>query len=141
VEELSHYREVVRLLIERGVKPGADQRDPYIRALNSQIRQGSEAYLLDRLLIGAIVERRGGERFGLIAEALSNTGTAQPGPEAQSLASFYRAISASESRHWQLFIDLARTHCPEGEITPRLEQLIAAETRIMLEQPYRPALH
>ena len=70
VEELSHYREVVRLLTERGLPPGADSKDAYVGALNALIRRGSDVYLLDRLLQAAVIERRGHERFAMLAAAL-----------------------------------------------------------------------
>ncbi len=141
VEELSHYREVVRLLLARGSAPGPDRRDPYIRALNGLIRQGSQAYLLDRLLIAAVVERRGSERFGLIAGALAAEPQRLAVPGAEPLAGFYRAIAASEGRHWQLFLDLARSECPDADADARLAELAALEADIMLAQPFRAALH
>jgi tRNA-(ms[2]io[6]A)-hydroxylase len=134
VEELTHYREVVRLLTERGLRPAADSRDAYARSMNSLIRQGPEHFLLDRLLIAAIVERRGFERFGLIAAALP------AGAEQR----FYTAITASEDRHWQLFLELATSHCSESlrvSIPHRLAELIVAEGEIVKGLPLRSALH
>lgn len=131
VEELSHYREVLKLLASRGSQPGPDSKDAYIRELNNLIRRGPEHFLLDRLLVAAIVERRGCERFGLIAHAH---------PEA-AVQRFYRAITSSEDRHWQLFVDLALEHCPGQAIDSRLTQLITAEAELMIRQPLRAALH
>ena len=70
-EEMMHFREVVKLIQERGLQLTADEKDPYINEIRSWIRQGSEEYLLDRLLTGAVIEARGAERFALVAEALS----------------------------------------------------------------------
>ncbi|TNF87396.1 MAG: tRNA-(ms[2]io[6]A)-hydroxylase [Gammaproteobacteria bacterium] len=137
VEELGHYREVIRLLIQRGITPGPDRKDAYIRALNDEIRRGPEFYLLDRLLVAAIVERRGNERFGLIAERLPSAEFSG----AAALAAFYRGITASEDRHWQLFLDLAASHCPTLPIDARLSELVATERRLMLAQPLEPTLH
>ena len=131
VEELNHYREVMRLILKRKVTPAPDQKDPYVNALNKCIRRGTENFLLDRLLIGAIVEKRGAERFGLVAEALEDA----------ELKRFYQAITASEDRHWQLFIRLAQQHCPDRNIPGRLAELVEAEAQIMLAQPFRAALH
>jgi tRNA-(ms[2]io[6]A)-hydroxylase len=131
VEELNHYREVLKLLASRGSQPGADSKDPYIRSLNDLIRRGPEHFLLDRLLVAAIVERRGSERFALIAQA-------HPDADIQR---FYRAIANSEDRHWQLFVDLAIEHCPNQGIEARLDELIAAEAQLMASQPLRAALH
>ena len=133
VDELSHYREVVRLLTERGLSPGPDRKDPYVRSMNALIRQGPEHYLADRLLVAAIVERRGFERFSLIADAL----------DAGNEKRFYQAISASEDRHWQLFVSLATSHCAiaDHDIPLRLDELTAAEAEIVKGLPVRPALH
>ena len=131
VEELTHYRDVLRLMAERGTAPGADVRDPYVRQVNALIRKGPDRYLLDRLLVGAVVEARGFERFGLIAAALD------PGPEQR----FFRAICASEGRHWHQFVELARLECPGQGADRRLEELIDAEGAIMAAQPFRAALH
>lgn len=131
VEELSHYREVIRLLSERGLSPGADEKDLYVRGLQAHIRKGSDLYLLDRLLVAAVVERRGHERFGLIADALPH------GP----LKQFYKGITLSENRHWQLFVDLAISHCEPGLVGPRLIELTAAEGKLIASVPLRAALH
>lgn len=131
VEELNHYREVVRLLLARNLAPGPDVKDAYIHALNHLIRRGSQTFLLDRLLVGAVVERRGAERFGLVAGALHDA----------SLKSFYRAITLSEQRHWRLFVDLAADFYPEETVQTRFRELSEAEAEIMLAQPALPALH
>ncbi len=89
LEEMTHFREVVKILHQRGLQLAADNKDPYVNALRQHTRTGRDAYLLDRLLIGSLVEARGCERFGLIAEALP----------AGDLKKFYRAITESEARH------------------------------------------
>lgn len=131
VEELGHYREVVRLLTKRGLTPGADEKDLYVRGLQAQIRKGPGLYLLDRLLVAAVVEKRGHERFGLIAQALPE------GPTKQ----FYKSITASEHRHWQLFVDLASTHCEPALVEPRLLELASLEATLIADVPLRAALH
>lgn len=137
VEELGHFREVIRLLIERDVQPGPDRKDAYIRMLNEEIRRGPEFFLLDRLLVAAIIERRGNERFGLIARRMPTASIAG----AERLAAFYRAIAASEDRHWQLFLALAGNHCKGLPVRGRLLELAALEREVMLAQPFEPALH
>ncbi len=132
VEELTHYREVVRLLISRGLTPAADSKDAYVREFNQAIRKGPEEYLLDRLLVGAVVEARGHERFGLVAQALP----------AGAEKKFYLAITASEERHWQLFVDLAIHEAAEPDaVLPRLAELVAVEATLIAQQPLAPRLH
>lgn len=130
VEELSHYREVIRLLTRRGMQPGPDLRDDYVKGLNRLIRQ-EPFYLLDRLLIAAIIERRGHERFGMIATALG------PGPEQR----FYASITLSEGRHFELFLNLAIDAHPQVDVQARLEALCASEAELLAAQPLAPKLH
>ena len=40
VEELNHYKEVMRLLMAKGVTPAADRKDPYVTRLNKLVRKG-----------------------------------------------------------------------------------------------------
>ena len=134
-EELGHYREVIKVMVKRGVVPGPDTKDPYINALNQLVRKGPANFLLDRLIVASVVERRGAERFGLIAERLANSGTE---PE---LARFYSAIAQSESRHWTLFLKLALNHCNSEEVWPRFNDISDREAEIVGSLPLRPALH
>jgi len=131
VEEMVHFREVVKLIQERSLQLGADEKDPYVNEIRSWIRQGSEVYLLDRLLTGAVIEARGAERFGLIGAALP----------AGALKNFYRSLAKSESRHFELFLDLAREYFPEQAIAQRWEELLVAEADCIGRLPVRAALH
>lgn len=131
VEEMSHYREVVKIIHSRGGITAADERDAYVNTLRKQLRKGSEAYFLDRLLLGGVIEARGAERFGLIADALGNG----------KLKQFYQSISRSEERHHSLFTDLAEQYFPAAEVQERLRYWTALEAEIIAAQPLRPALH
>ena len=131
IEELSHYRAVVKLMNERGLCLLPDEKDPYINRLRRAIRHGKDHYFMDRLLVGGIVEARGAERFGLIADTLP------PG----SLQRFYRAITRSEEAHQGLFIQLAELYFDPAETRSRLNELLVLEADIVRELPWRPALH
>ncbi|HMF08965.1 MAG TPA: tRNA-(ms[2]io[6]A)-hydroxylase [Thermoanaerobaculia bacterium] len=130
-EELSHFASVHERIAERGLTLAPDTKDPYVGRLSREFRQGSGAYFLDRLLIGGIVEARGCERFGIVAEALPQ------GP----MKDFYRDITSSEARHRGLFLRLARVYFPEEEVASRLEELLVTEARLIAELPLRPAVH
>lgn len=131
VEELTHYREVVKWIHRRGALTVADEKDPYVTRFRESIRGGSEVYLLDRLLIAGIIEARGAERFGLVAEAL------EPGP----LQNFYRSITRSEERHFELFLQLARLYIDPAEVDERWQELLNVEASIVRKLPLRAALH
>ena len=131
IEEMTHFREVVNIMSERGLILGADQKDAYVGALRKFIRRGSDEYFLDRLVTGGIIEARGCERFGLVAEALP----------AGNLKKFYRAITESEARHENLFIELAYVYFPRAVVEQRLDELLGEEARICQALPIVAALH
>ena len=131
IEELMHFREVVKLMASRNLQLLPDRKDAYINQLNKLARKGSDYYFLDRLLLGAVIEARGAERFGLIAQAVTDP----------LLKSFYQAIAGSEDKHQALFIDLAENHFPSQHVRERLEELLLAEAAILKSLPFRAALH
>jgi len=131
LEELNHFRAVVKIMHERGLSLLPDEKDPYVNALRRHCRQGDEVYLLDRLLIAGIVESRGAERFGLVAEAL---------PEGD-MKQFYDSITRSELAHQDLFFKLAEKYSELPAVQLRLEELLTAEAEIVSELPLRLALH
>lgn len=131
LEELSHFRAVVNLMHARGLTLLPDEKDPYVNALRRSFRSGTDQYLLDRLIIAGIVEARGAERFGLIAEAL---------PEGD-MQHFYHSITRSELEHQDLFIQLADRYFAAKEVRIRLDELLDVEAKIVSELPLRVALH
>jgi len=131
IEELNHYRAVVKLMNERGLCLLPDEKDPYVNGLRRAIRRGKDYYFMDRLLVGGIVEARGAERFGLVADALP----------AGKLQRFYRFITQSEEGHEGLFIQLAELYFDPAEIDVRLNEMLEIEAGIVRELPLRPALH
>ena len=131
IEELTHFRAVVKLMDERGLCLLADEKDPYINRLRRAIRNGKDHFFLDRLLVGGIVEARGAERFGMVADALP------PG----ALQDFYRAITRSEEEHRGLFLRLAELYFDRAEVHSRLHELLVIEADIVKDLPIRPALH
>ncbi|WP_251359925.1 tRNA-(ms[2]io[6]A)-hydroxylase [Kangiella sp. TOML190] len=131
LEELNHFKQVYAIMEKQGIELAADVKDPYINQLKQLIGQGREQYLIDRLLVAAIVERRGHERFGLIAQAL---------PEGK-LKRFYQVITRSEAKHYELFLNLAHQYAQRVDVTSRLEQLLIAEAAIIEQLPALPQLH
>ena len=131
LEELSHFRAVVKLMQQRGLQLLPDEKDPYVNALRRSCRRGELPYLLDRLLIAGIIEARGAERFGLLARVL---------PEGE-LKRFYASITRSEMAHQALFYDLANLYADRQQVTERLGQLLDDEAAIVKELPFRAALH
>ena len=86
---------------------------------------------MDRLLVAGIVEARGCERFGLVAEALP------PG----ELKNLYQNFTRAEARHRSLFGRLARSYFDARQVATRTAELLALESEIVIGLPLRPALH
>ena len=131
LEELNHFRQVVRIMQERDLIMSPDEKDPYVNEMRGQVRKGSEAYFLDRLLSGALIEARGEERFRRIAEGL----------EDKRLKSFYETLANSERGHHILFIDLAQLYFETEVVKQRLDEWTDIENDIMLNLPIRSRLH
>ena len=131
IEELTHYKQVIDLILKRGLIPQSDRKDTYVVELNGKARKGRDEFLLDRLLIAAVIERRGAERFELIAHHLEDT----------QLANFYRNLAKSEARHWVLFVNLASGNYPENQIVSRFNELSEIENRILSGLPISARLH
>ena len=131
IEELSHYREVFKLVRERNLTLAADEKDPYVNQLRTAIRNGRQDYFLDRLLVAAIIEARGLERFTQIADALPSG----------ALKTFYQTIYRSEARHSTLFVELAVQYYDSDQVNSRLESLLEQEANILASLTIRAALH
>ena len=129
-EELEHFQQVVRVIAARGLALEADRKDPYVRRLRAETRQGRDAFLLDRLLVSGIVEARSCERFALLAGALKG-----------ELRDFYRELAGAEARHHALFVRLASDAFDPALVSDRLDELLEAEARIVAELPLRAAVH
>jgi len=130
-EELEHFHQMLWLIQTKDLVLPPDEKDLYVQGLRSETRRGTEKYFLDRLLVGGIVEARGCERFGMVADALD------PGP----LKDFYQAITRSESQHHVLFYRVARNYFESSEVDERLNELLDHEAKVLQNLPIRPVVH
>jgi len=129
-EELRHFRQVHRKLVELGGTLGPVRQNPYAEGLLAGVERGT-AGLLDRLLVFALIERRSLERFTRLAEA------APEGP----LASLYTELAPSEAGHAALFLELARERFPAEEVEPRLARWTAREAALVRGLAFGPRIH
>ena len=130
-EELAHFGQVYELMAARGLPIVRDAPDPYVNALLRLQRHGREAGFLDRMLISSLIECRGAERFGLVAEALRDP----------QLKAFYQALWASEVKHGHQFVELVLPYFEQDVVYARLYELAAREAEIMHGLAWRAALH
>ncbi|RHW75089.1 tRNA-(ms[2]io[6]A)-hydroxylase [Colwellia sp. RSH04] len=131
IEELIHFKQVLKLLTARDVKLRDDTKDSYIKQIRAQCRNGRNEFFLDRLLVAAVIEARGYERFYLVSKAL---------PEGKD-KDFYMAIAKSEEKHKNLFVELSYEYFDKEEVDNRLEELLIAEGEICASLPFTGALH
>ena len=130
-EELEHFHQVYQLIQARGLQLGSDHKDPYVGAMLTPARKSGGERLLDRLLIFGIVEARGCERFGIVAEHLP------PG----ELKTFYTGLAQAEARHHGLFIRIAKQLFDEEEVMARQDLFLDHEAAVIAELPFRASLH
>ena len=131
LEELSHYRQVIKLMLENNQTPSPDEKDPYVNQLLKHIRKGPSEYFMDRLLSAAVIEARGTERFGLIAKHHKD----------EKMRRFYAALEKSEASHHELFINLAKKFFDAELVESRWQEWLEIEAQTMLAQPIRARLH
>lgn len=133
IEEMAHFREVIKIMLKRGIKQIPDTTNFYIGSLMKAMRKDPRNYLLDRLLMFSIVEKRGAERFGIVGDALP---TSNP-----KIKDFYTRLAAAEYKHFELFIKLAHKYYPDAEIQTRLEELLTLESDIVKQLPFKARVH
>jgi tRNA-(ms[2]io[6]A)-hydroxylase len=130
-EELEHFRQVYELMVSRGLELVKDIQDPYVNQLMACMRHGREPRFLDRLLVSSLVECRGAERFGIIANALDD----------ESLKAFYTALWKAETKHGHQFVDMALKYADPQTIQTRLQELAEQEAEIVQRLEWRASLH
>ncbi|MDO6426896.1 tRNA-(ms[2]io[6]A)-hydroxylase [Thalassotalea sp. 1_MG-2023] len=131
IEELIHFKQVIKLMQARDIQLGNDAKDVYIKKIRGLFRHGQDVFFLDRLLVAGVIEARGHERFSLVAQAL---------PEGKE-KDFYVSIAKSEEKHKNLFVELAYEYFDKAEVDQRLEEILVAEAEICSQLPFTAALH
>jgi len=130
-EELEHFAETYKFMAARGLLLGKDTPDPYVNKLLAAARHGRDERYIDRMLIASAIERRGAERFRIVAENVSD-------PE---LATFYEKLWKSEVKHAHVFVLLMRREYATELIDQRYEEILCIEAEILESLELRPALH
>jgi len=130
-EELTHFEQVYTLMRERGVALIKDTPDPYVNALLTHMRHGYDERFIDQLLIASVVESRGAERFGIIADALTEA----------PLKGFYQDLWKAELKHGHQFVAMALEYADTDPIHARLDELMNHEAGIVARLEWRASLH
>ncbi|WP_369998291.1 tRNA-(ms[2]io[6]A)-hydroxylase [Winogradskyella sp.] len=132
-EEMSHFKMVHDLILERGWTLGRDRKDDYVIALLKFFPKGGSrtTQLVHRLLYAALIEARSCERFRLLSEELKD----------KKLAKFYRKLMISEANHYTMFLNFARQYGDRKEVDQKWQQLLAYEADIMKDLGNKETIH
>lgn len=132
-EEMSHFKMVHDLILERGWILGRDRKDEYVLELLKFFPKGGSrtTQLVHRLLYAALIEARSCERFRLLSEEL----------EDKKLAKFYRKLMISEANHYTMFLKFARQYGDEKEVNIKWQNLLAYEADIMKSLGTKQSIH
>jgi tRNA-(ms[2]io[6]A)-hydroxylase len=130
-DELSHFAQVVRILINRGGRLDRYHKNPYANSLRQLVRKSGQQELLDRLLVAALIEVRSCERFSVLAAASTDA----------ELSAFYRTLYSSEFGHYRIFLHLAGKFTPQAELDARWHVMLAEEAAILAAQEVGPRIH
>lgn len=123
-EEMSHFKMVHDLMLERGMTLGRERKDHYVIQLMKFFPKGGsrEEHLVHKLLYAALIEARSCERFRLLSEGL----------EDQKLAVFYKKLMISEANHYTTFLTFARKYGTSREaVDKNWQSLLAYEADLM----------
>ncbi len=131
LEELEHFAEAYAFMEKRGLQLGKDEPDPYVNRLLAAARHGRDERFIDRMLIASVIERRGAERFRIVAKNIDD-------PE---LAEFYERLWKSEVKHAHVFVHMLHKEYDVDGINARLEEITSIEAEICADLELRPALH
>tara|TARA_B100001094_G_scaffold333351_1_gene410996 strand:+ start:2985 stop:3740 length:756 start_codon:yes stop_codon:yes gene_type:complete len=124
-EELHHFEQVIDIMQYRNLTYDYVPAGRYAKGLMRHVRHYEPQALVDKLIIGAIIEARSCERFAKLAPHLD-----------QPLQSFYFSLLRSEARHYQDYLFLAQQVTTEP-LAPRIAFFLRQEAELITStDPY-----
>jgi tRNA-(ms[2]io[6]A)-hydroxylase len=133
-EEMSHFKMVHDLIIERGLKLGRERKDYYVINLRSFFPKGGSKnnHLINKLLVAGLIEARSCERFRILSEKLEDI----------KLRKFYRKLMISEASHYTMFLRLARHYGNSREqVDMKWENLLDYEAELINTLGDKESIH
>ena len=132
-EEMSHFKMVHDIILERGYTLGRDRKDDYVVQLLKFFPKGGSrtTQLVHRLLYAALIEARSCERFRLLSKELQD----------KKLASFYKKLMISEANHYTMFLGFARQYGDRKEVDKKWQDLLQFEAKIMNNLGHKETVH
>ncbi len=118
-EELRHFEQVLSIMKQRNIEYSHLSASRYAGKLFKKANNDEPKALVDRLIIGALIEARSCERFAKIAPLLD-----------ADLKKFYLSLLKSESRHFKDYLDLASRYA-DGPIDQRIDYFAQLEAGLI----------
>ncbi len=118
-EELRHFEQVLQVMQRRSIRYRYVSASRYAGTLREQLNKMEPQRLIDTLIVGAIVEARSCERFASLVPVLD-----------LELGQFYAGLQASEARHFEVYLALARKLAGK-DVDARIGQLLEIEADLI----------
>ncbi len=121
-EELRHYEQVAKLIGNLGIEPQRLAPGRYAGRLRRLVARAEPEREIDLMICGAFIEARSCERFEALAPAI--------GGRAGEL---FAGLHAAESRHFKVYLDLARRAADRAGIPlePRIDAFARLEAELI----------
>lgn len=123
-EEISHFERVNNLLKQRGFVLGKERKDLYVNEITKFVMRSGYSrheYLINKLLLAALIEARSCERFKLLSQNLTD----------DELKAFYYELMVSEANHYTLFLGFARKYAENYPVEQRWQEILSYEAEVM----------
>jgi tRNA-(ms[2]io[6]A)-hydroxylase len=105
-EELRHYEQVLKLINARKIELKLLKPSRYASTLMAHVSKEEPNRLPELLIVGGIIEARSCERFAALIPYLEKNNEF-------TLAKFYSGLLASEARHFERYLELAKQYSSE----------------------------
>lgn len=135
-EEMEHFDMVHKKILERGFNMGFERKDPYVKDLNSYLKQNHsnssrESHFVNQMLFAAMIEARSCERFKILSEQLDDA----------DLKDFYRMLMKSEARHFMTFLKFAKKYSSSVNVDERWKLFLEFEAGLMEKYGKEQTMH
>ena len=133
-EELRHFEQVLDLMADQGVVYEQITSARYAQGLHAEIGKSEPKRLVDLLICGAVVEARSCERFAGLTQVLPD-----------NVAGLYASLLNSEARHFQDYLQLAKTANDQGggydDFQQRVDVFLSLDAQLITSEDQQFRFH
>jgi tRNA-(ms[2]io[6]A)-hydroxylase len=121
-EELRHYEQVAKLIERLGIEPLRLSPGRYAEHLRRLVARSEPEREVDLMVCGAFIEARSCERFAALGPVIGG-----------AAGELFARLHAAESRHYRVYLGLARRAADRAGIDPepRIEAFAALEAELI----------